>query len=109
MNLYKKSLRGPVFDRGVAIHRLNPANAYHAIFEDMIPVWGMLRQAGNVSAEPTDALQGLTEHSRGLFVVDHMGANHLDEKFRQALLPEMKVIHPSQSRAYRVKTLIAGI
>lgn len=97
----------PRFDLGVALHRLNPYNAYHAIFEDMIPGTAMMRRVGNLSIDAAETLRSLQQRRWGLFLMDGYGGAPLDKNFWQAYLPEVAMMQPS-GLAYRVTKLIAG-
>ena len=100
----------PPFERAVALYRLNPTNAYHALYEDMIGVYAMLEKHGNFSSltNPAHALRSLKQTRWGVFITDSMGDNLLDKSFWQALLPEVALVQPSSGVAYRVEKLMVG-
>ena len=106
VKLLGKASSTPRFDVGVALARLNPSNAYHSIFEDMIPAAAMLGLVGNMSVDPAVTLRRLQERRWGLFVVDR-GGDLLDRKFWRECLPEIAMVQPSDL-AYRVDKLQAG-
>ncbi len=105
--LLRETAGTPRFDLGVALSRLNPSNAYHAIFEEMIPATAMMRRVGNVSMDAAETLRSLQQRRWGLFVMDGHGGAPLDKHFWQAYLPEVAMMQPS-GLAYRVTKLIAG-
>ena len=107
VKLLGKTSSTPRFDVGVALHRLNPSNAYHSIFEDMIPAAAMLGLVGNLSIDPAVTLHRLQERRWGLFVVDSRSGDLSDRKLWRDFLPEIAMVQ-SSDLAYRVDKLHAG-
>lgn len=107
VKLLRKTSSTPHFDVGVALHRLNPSNAYHTIYEDMIPAAAMLGLLSNMSVDPALTMHSLRERRWGLFLVDDYGSSPLDKRFWREFLPEIAMVHPSRF-AYRVGKMIAG-
>lgn len=95
------------FDLAVALYRLNPTNAYHSVWEDMLPALGMMRWAGQLPADAKEAMRRLRAARWGLAVVDHLGADLVDKRLWQELLPEVTVAHPNGSPIWAAK-LLAG-
>ena len=98
------------FNLGLALHRLNPGNAYHLLFEDMIPAVAMIYKATNITSnDPVPAiLHTLKQQDVGLFVTDHHTGKLMDKRFWKAFYPELTVLPVSSKFSYRVKTLLAG-
>lgn len=99
--------RSKSFDVAVAVHRLNPTNAYHAVWEDMLPALGMMRWGGGLPADAHGVMRHLRAQKWGVTVVDHMGPDQLDGWLWEELLPEVTVVHPSGAPV-RAAKLIAG-
>jgi hypothetical protein len=94
-------------DEGIALHRLNPHNLYHALFEDIIPVYGMMLGRSSLSSDPTRALQQLAQHTWGVLLTDGHGPL-LDARAWAAFLPEVRLVHPSDG-ACRADKLLVGM
>ena len=98
------------FKFGLTLKRLNPGNAYHLLFEDMIPAMALIYKGGNItSSDPLPALlQTLMQQHWGLFLTDHHAGALMDKHFWQEFYPEVNMLQPSNDVSYRVKTLLAG-
>jgi hypothetical protein len=101
------------FATGVALYRLNPGNAYHVLFEDMIPiVANLLDRTGGTAVSDSPGHADVKQHQArapwGLFVTDRkITAKAMEDKFWNELLPEVTVVHPT-TEVYHVDTLLAG-
>ena len=95
---------------GLALNRLNPGNAYHLLFEDMIPAVAMIYKASHItSKDPVPAiLHTLKQQDLGIFVTDHHTDNTMDKRFWKEFYPEVTMLPVSSDVSYRVKTLLAG-
>lgn len=98
------------FNLGLALHRLNPGNAYHLLFEDMIPAMAMIYNASHITSnDPVPAiLHTLKQQDVGIFLTDHHAGTLMDRIFWKEFYPEVTVLPLSNNVSYHVKTLVVG-
>jgi hypothetical protein len=98
------------FDWGVTLHRLNPTNSYHTLFEDMIPTLARMHR----NLYPDKDVTGLSIDTMmktvkwGVFLTDTFPNDLLDSKFWKEFLPEIIIVPPSENHIYHVQNLLAG-
>jgi hypothetical protein len=108
--LLAKTKKTQHFNLGLTLSRVNPGNAYHLLFEDMIPAMALIYKASNITRnEPLPALlHTLKQQHWGLFLTDHHKGEHMDKYFWREFYPEVSVLQASNDVSYRVETLLAG-
>jgi len=93
-------------DKAVVFSRLFPSNAYHVVFEDMVPVYSMMRAGLNLSSEPVNAMHDFADSSWAVMFSDSKGQASMDPLFWKELLPEVRLVYTAD--ACWARTLVAG-
>lgn len=92
-------------DTGLAFGRLNPSNLYHTLFEDVVPIYQILKKDELLS----DWLSDKPKYS-AIIVNQDTGLGSISFSFWSRFFPQVSYIADNpQEIVYRVKYLVAGV